>query len=222
MAGSGAVYSFPSYAQSIKSSRAWQQHQIEWVGELLHIGVYMGPIIGLCVDLFSTSANFMIAGILLTFGYFGAASIVEFSTPNRIGFMFYCVGFGSGLLYNCTLACNMKNFFDNQDLKKRKGILVGFMVSLYGFGAIIFSSVFNSVHSTTSFLKIMAVIECIIAFLGYFFVRRVDKKVEFVQVDDSKTMEIMESGEIKEPKEKVIVRLHSNKGLVSHFVQSCL
>ena len=214
----GAVYGFSSYAPDIKSIKNWTQPDIELVGELLHVGVYLGPVTGILAQLFKDSpyVNFTIAGICSALGYFLAGTLLENSNPSLLAFLFLMIGFGSGLVYNVALTVNVMNFSKN----KKKGIVVGVLVSAFGFGAIVFSALYNVISGTEAFLKYMGLIFLILAIQGAIFIRISKEKegvTEPLMIESQNTKEEKEQNVPLIERVKIVFRCILRIGKTSIF-----
>jgi F0F1-type ATP synthase assembly protein I len=177
MAGGGAVYGFSSYSTEIKSKLNWSQGNIEYVGEMLNVGTYIGPVTGMIVQIFRKSPylNFLIAGICVGLGYFLSGIVLERNegmnpSPLLLGFLLFLVGFGSGIFNITTLAVNVQNV-SSSDRKYQKGIFISCLNGAFALGAIIFSYFHNWLDSTVLFLKYMGLIVFVISLLGCFLVK---------------------------------------------------
>lgn len=190
MSSAGAVYGFSAYAQAIKSELSLRQSQIELLGELIHTGLYIGPVIGILVDIVPAKINFILAALFTTTGYFVSGMVIngEISLSlSVLGFLFFAFGFGSGLSYATSLTVNVKNFA----VSPLKGFAVAILVSLFGFAAMIYTSVFNSFFANNAgkFLKFMAFDMLVVDILGFFFVNRITEEDEitsgYAEIDSS-------------------------------------
>lgn len=146
---SGAAYSFGSYSHKFKEALSWPQHDIELMGELLNVGMCLGPIIGSLVDTFTARVTFIISLLTCFVGYFVVGILVSAQSslpPIIYGIFMLSAGFGAGLGYNTALAVAVHNFKDSPYSAR----VIGLMSSMFGFSATVFSAFFNGFHMSAS------------------------------------------------------------------------
>jgi hypothetical protein len=213
MAGAGAVYGFSSYAPDIKTKLNWDQGQIEFVGSMFNVGLYIGPVHGILTQVFKKSPyiNFAISGIFAALGYFFTGFVLgrDVSEGNSPGtglyaLLFIFAGFGSGLSYVTAIAVCVQNVSNSPKLKGKIGVFMGFLVSSFGFGAIIFSSIDKAIGSTVLFLKYMGLIMLLLGVLGCVFVRVIDFSSDLESQNLIKKTEDENVDQIPSLKERIV------------------
>lgn len=152
---SGTAYCFGSYSHKIKDALEWEQHDVELMGELLNVGMCLGPVIGSLVDTLSARITYILAlGFTFT-GYITVGVLISYHShlsPVFYGFFMLLAGFGSGIGFNTGLAVTVHNFRGSPYSAR----VIGFMSSMYGFSATVFSTTFRGFNmSAASSLKFM-------------------------------------------------------------------
>jgi MFS family permease len=144
---------------------------------LLNAGNYIGPVTGNLVDVFPPWINFVIARISTSGGYFVASILISHGyTPVELGMSFFFVGFGGGLMYVTSLACNVRNFAEqeaafpvvdsNGKTTSRRGVVVGFLESFFGFAAILTSGIYQLIGSPVRFCGLWLLFSHVIVHLA--------------------------------------------------------
>lgn len=169
---SGTAYCFGSYSQKIKDTLDWPQHHIELMGELLNVGLYLGPVIGAIVDTYSARTTYALSTVCTLAGYFSVGMLVgrhSDLSPVFYGLLMLVAGFGSGVAFNTTMTVSVRNFKDSPYSAR----VIGLLSSMFGFSATVFSSLFRGFDlSAASSLQLMAVVLALTFILGMVFVKR--------------------------------------------------
>jgi len=168
---SGTAYIFSVYSTYLKSSRHWNQSQLELVGIMLDAGLYAGPIDGILVDIFSTRFNMIFAAICSGSGYFFITLLHGKGSATISAVLMMLAGFGCGLGYTAALATNVKNFRDSE----RKGTLVSCLVAAFGLSALLFTSIYNLYFdgSVDAFLRFLGIVTFVVYGIGCILCRQV-------------------------------------------------
>ncbi len=110
---SGTLYGFGSWAPAMKEVFSWDQSEINLVGNIGDIGLYLGFTQGLIYDLTSPFFSLLLGGALQGLGYGLMALAVAnfFPCPwPLMAFFFFLAGQGSFATYTAGYAPSLQNY----------------------------------------------------------------------------------------------------------------
>ncbi|GHP03744.1 hypothetical protein PPROV_000249900 [Pycnococcus provasolii] len=144
MVGAGTLYSFGAYEDRLKDALRLTQAQVEQVGFIGDLGVYLnGPWQGAVADQLGPKKSCAIWAIALFVGYFGL-SLATTSGPKETAapaaVALFLAGVGSGGLYLTTLGTLVR-----ASTPASRGRTIGLLVALYGLSAAICTAAMQAV-----------------------------------------------------------------------------
>lgn len=169
MAAAGTQYMFSTYSPQVKDLLLYDQSEINFIGSMANVGVYIGFWTGFCHDHLGARITAASSGVLFFIGWFcfylGLVGVLP-SNYILMGFFMFVAGNGSAAAYTSALANNVNKF-----PIRHRGAIVGLLVSLFGLSAAIFTEVYTWIfqESVEPFILFFAICLPLLGFLGVIF-----------------------------------------------------
>lgn len=169
MAAAGTQYMFSTYSPQVKDLLEYDQSQINFIGSMANVGVYIGFWTGFCHDHLGARITAASSGVLFFLGWFcfylGLIGVLP-SNYILMGIFMFIAGNGSAAAYTSALANNVNKF-----PIRHRGAVVGLLVSLFGLSAAIFTQVYTWIfqENVEPFILFFAICLPLLGFLGVIF-----------------------------------------------------
>ena len=155
---SGSVFIYPTYSYYIKTKFNFSLRELNLYATFINIGVWVGFGMGLLYDTCGSKLSSMITLIILPGSLVVLYKLIQSSSIKLIWFLLIALimGQGSSLAYTNALSTNVKNFS-----KRNSSNIVGLIIS----SSAIAPSIFASIKSTFSSIKITSYIAIVIYYV---------------------------------------------------------